>query len=129
LARKVKEPIVWIINSQLWPRAYLRAELMERGLDAVGFPEMAPALEALQSPHRPKPRIVVLELRELPIRRDELETLAQAGIPTIVLGGVAELNQNILNDFEWAAVIRRPFTIGAVADEVERVAGRRPLFH
>jgi hypothetical protein len=32
-------PVVWIIDPDQWPRAMLRAELIERGVDAVGLPE------------------------------------------------------------------------------------------
>ena len=30
-------PVIWIIDAEQWPRALLRAELIERGYDAVGY--------------------------------------------------------------------------------------------
>ena len=40
-----KEPAVWVIDSEQWPRACLRAELIERGYDAYGFISIGDALE------------------------------------------------------------------------------------
>src|SRR5689334_9573424 len=37
-------PVVWIVDAEHWPRAYLRAELIERGYDAVGFVGVREAL-------------------------------------------------------------------------------------
>lgn len=116
------EPVVWIIGRQQWPRALLRAELMQRGLDAVGYVEPAQALAAVESAHVGRPDVVVLDLRELGLTRPDLEGLARLGVPTVLLGGAAELNQPLLEQFEWATVIRRPCTIGAVADAVEKLS-------
>jgi hypothetical protein len=118
------KPVIWIIDSQQWPRAYLRAELIERGFEAVGFIELAHALTALYHPYSAKPRLIVLELRGLSHKHDELDALAQIAIPIIALGGTVELNQEWIKQFEWAAVLRRPFTIGNVADVVEELVGQ-----
>ena len=113
---------VWIINSQHWPRAYLRAELLERGCDAIGFVTLSQALAALHHPGTLRPRAIVLELRgPPPARSEELSALARTGIPTIILGGAIELNEKSVGEFGWAAVIKRPFTIGTVADVVEDI--------
>jgi hypothetical protein len=120
------KPIVWIIDSQQWPRAYLRAELIERGFDAVGFEDLEQALAALYGPHCPTPRMIVLELRGLSLKPEDLDTLARFGILTIALGGAVELNGELIKAFKWAAVIQRPFTIGSVADKVEELVGRAP---
>jgi hypothetical protein len=120
------KPVIWIIDSQQWPRAYLRAELIERGFEAVGFAELADGLMALHDPHSVKPQITVLELFGLSFRRDELEALlTRTGIPVIVLGGATELNEPLIREFKWAAAIRRPFSIGKVADVVGELF-RRP---
>ena len=121
MIEETTKPVVWIINSQHWPRAFLRAELIERGFEAIGYIALSHALAALFHPDIVKPDIVVLELREQVLKRDELEALTRKGIPTIVLGGAMELNEKLVNEFEWAASICRPFTIGAVADVIEEL--------
>ena len=78
---------------------------------------------ALHRPDVPKPRAIVLELCGLAPGRDELEALARTGIPIILLGGAVELPAERVSELEWAAVIRRPFTVGAVAGVVDELAG------
>ena len=114
---------VWIVNAQHWPRALLRAELIERGFEAAGHASLAHALAALRHPYVPQPHLVVLELRGLTIKRDELDTLVRSDVPVVLLGGAVELAAGWVAEFEWAAVMRRPFSIGAVADRVEGLLG------
>jgi hypothetical protein len=64
-----------------------------------------------------------LELCDLSFTRDELDALARACIPMIALGGAVELNEELVRNFKWATVIRRPFTIGNVADVIEEILG------
>ena len=116
--------MIWIIDRQQWPRAYLRAELMERGFDAMGFIELSQAIAAINDPNDLKPRLIVLELHDLSFTQHELGTLAHTGIPMIALGGAVELNEEWVRNFKWAAVMRRPFTIGKVADLVEELLDR-----
>ena len=118
------KPVIWIIDSQQWPRAYLRAELIERGFEAIGFMELTHALMAFHHPYYAKPCLIVLELRGLSHKHDELDALAQIAIPIIALGGAVELNAEWVKQFEWAAVLQHPFTIGNVADAVEGLIGR-----
>jgi len=115
------EPVVWIIDEEQWPRACLRAELIERGYDGVGFVNVAHALAAMGHPGMAKPCIIVLELRGLTQKRGELEGLIRYGVPIILLGGAVELNEGLVKEHEWAAVMRRPFTLGAVVDKVEKL--------
>jgi hypothetical protein len=112
------QPVIWIIDSQQWPRAYLRAELIERGFEAIGFIELADALAALLHPAYVQPRLIILELRDQSIGRDELNILAGLGVPIMALGGTVELNAEWIKQFHWAAVLQRPFTIGQIADLV-----------
>jgi len=121
LTEMIHEPVVWIIDSQHWPRAYLRAELIERGFDAVGFIDPQQALAALNYPWYPRPRLIVLELFELEAKRSEIAAVARLGIPTIVLGGAVQMNEQWIMGFEWADVVRRPFTVGEVADRAEKL--------
>jgi hypothetical protein len=115
------EVIVWIVDSEQWPRACLRAELIERGYDAVGFLELDTAMAAIRAPDLRKPRAIVLELRDQVLTPPTLEALADSKIPVIALAGALELNYPRLRDFTWAAVLSRPFALGDVADTVERV--------
>jgi hypothetical protein len=96
--------------------------LIERGFDAVGYVELAQALAVLRQPDGGKPGIIVLELRGLAFGRHELRALARAGIPTVLLGGAVELNEELVGEFEWAAVMQRPFAVGAVVAVVEEVS-------
>ncbi len=118
------KPVIWIIDSQQWPRAYLRAELIERGFDVVGFVELGEALAAFNDPEYVTPRLIVLELQRQSITKTDLEVLALFGIPAVALGGAAELSEERVKSFKWAALMQRPFTIGKVADVVEEWVSR-----
>ncbi len=118
-------PVVWIIDSQQWPRANLRAELIERGFDTIGFIEISQAMAALGDPDHLKPRLIVLELRGQSFSQNDLDVLAQSGIPAVALGGAVELNQKSIRRFKWGAVLQRPLSIGNVADVVEGLWDRK----
>ena len=125
LDQTATRPSIWIIDRQQWPRAYLRAELIERGFDAIGFIEISEVMAALDDPNYLRPRLIVLELYGLSLTQRELDTLAHAGIPMIALGGSLELNEEWVRNFKWKAVIRRPFTIGRVVDILEELLIRK----
>lgn len=110
-------PVVWIIDVEQWPRAMLRAELIERGFDAVGWFTAGDAIEAL--PTRP-PDVIVVDLRGQPLRL--VARLRDIGVPVVVVGGIPEIND--LPEGGWAAVMRRPVSLGEIADRVGEVAGR-----
>ena len=115
------KPVVWIVDSQQWPRANLRALLIDRGFDAIGFIEFHQALAAWNDPDQPKPGILVLELHDLSPTDEELKALARLPIPLIALGGAVELNQDWIKEVKWRALIRRPVTIGQVAETIEKL--------
>ncbi len=104
-------PVIWIIDAEQWPRALLRAELIERGLDAAGYITVRDAIDAL--PER-KPDAIVVELRGQPMPL--VERLLDIGVPVVVIGGMPDIND--LPDREWAAVMRRPVSLGEIADRV-----------
>ncbi len=114
------KPLAWIIDSEQWPRAYLRAELIERGYEVIGFPKLSQALALLARVHLPKPQAIVIELRGQKITRRAIQRTAQANIPLIAIGGNIELNNPLLPELKRMEIVRRPTTIGAVADAVER---------
>lgn len=123
LEKIVLKPIVWIVDNQQWPRSYLRAELTERGFNAVGFMDLSQALTGLTDRNDRRPQVIVSELFDLSLTEKELGLLADTGIPVVVLGGAVELNEELVRKHKWAAVIQRPFTIGRVADVVAEVVG------
>jgi hypothetical protein len=110
--------IVWIIDAEQWPRANLRAELIERGYDAVGFVDISAALRNLFQ----KPDIIVLELRGQALPAGSLEALTATGVPIVLLGGAGELEDPLLRRFQWAATFRRPVRLGDVADLIQRIS-------
>ena len=102
---------IWIIDAEQWPRAMLRAELIERGFDAVGYITVRDAIDSLPSR---QPDAVVVDLRGQPIA--QVERLLQIGVPVVIVAGLPEIND--LPQREWAAVLRRPVSIGEIADRV-----------
>ena len=121
---------VWIVDRQQWPRALLRGELLESGLDVVGFVTVEDALVALVSAAATRPDLIVIELKGLGVGDDEiLDQLAQTGLPIMLLGGVVELNSDTVRSGEWVAILKRPFTLGQVVRVVHRllqVTGQAP---
>jgi len=102
--------VIWIIDAEQWPRALLRAELIERGFDAVGYITVRDAIESL--PMR-APDLIVVDLRGQPV--PQVERLRAIGVPMVIVAGVPEINE-IANE-GWT-VMRRPVSIGEIADEV-----------
>jgi hypothetical protein len=113
------KPMVWVVDAEHWPRAFLRAELMERGFDVVGFEGMSQALLALRDHLYERPFAMVIDLHHLAVQPNERDALARIVAPKVLLGGTVELNEAWVKEANWTAVMRRPFTIGEVADAVE----------
>ena len=115
---------VWIIDNEQWPRATLRAELLARGYEVVGFHRVLHALARLNDAGVPRPAIVVLELRDQPVSPALLGALRETGLPVILLGGAVELSDPSLAAVlaVAVAVLRRPFSVGDVVNAVARVA-------
>jgi len=114
-------PLVWVIDSQHWARACIRAELMERGCNVDGFEELAAAVTAFRDPFRAKPAIVVLELGGLEFRLNELNELIRSPIPLIALASELDLHREQLKDINWPHLLRRPFSIGELADLIDKI--------
>ena len=117
------QPVVWIIDLEQWPRALLRAELIERGYDAYGFMNISDALAAFSERKSPRPAAVVLELRGQDVTRRIIDEIRNMSAPVILLGGNTELNDPALNS-EMAAVLPRPVSLGTIADTVEQILQR-----
>ena len=111
---------VWIVDADHWPRAYLRAELLERGYDAEGFATLTDLLVRLAlAPGRPA--LVVIDLQAQMANDRQLTHLLGAAFPVLAIGGATEWEDARLRTRGWARFLRRPLTIGEVADEVERL--------
>ncbi len=108
--------VVWIIDAEHWPRALLRAELIERGFDAVGYETVRDAIDSL--PWRP-PGAIVVDVKGQPLPL--VERLLAIGVPVIIVGGTPEISD--LPKREWAAALRRPVSLGEIADRVAALAG------
>lgn len=107
-------PVIWIIDTEQWPRAYLRAELIERGYDAVGYLTVDDASQTMASRF---PDAVVIDLRG--VARREVELLFKAAVP--VIGIVSQPEPEWLGEFPWARILRRPVSIGEIVKTVDEV--------
>lgn len=75
-----------------------------------------------------KPALIVLEIKNLQYLGAELDELLRIGAPVILLSGVYE-DMESARRHQWAAVLRRPFTVGEVAQTAERLAGTETPSH
>jgi hypothetical protein len=100
----------------------LRAELLERGYDAVGFAEVKRALSALRNRRLILPDLIVLELRGQGVTRKGLGMLMAGEAAVIVIGGAQELNDPVVKEFTFAAIMKRPVTLGKIADVIDKLA-------
>lgn len=104
-------PVVWIIDADQWPRAMLRAELIERGIDAAGYLTVRDAIDALLTR---RPDAIVVDARGQP--PEQIGRLPKIGVPVIVVAGTMELDD--LPDAPYTEVIRRPVSLGDLADRI-----------
>ena len=114
-------PPVWLVGAERWPRALLRAELIERGYEASGFARLADLVSALPAAREP-PVVIVLDLSGQALAPAALAALAATGIPVLAVAGATEAAAPAVRGFPWAALLRRPVTLGQIADAVARAA-------
>jgi hypothetical protein len=120
--RRKKEPVLWIIDSEQWPRACLRAELIERGYDPRGFLSITDAVDALLKGASPKPDAIILELRGQAVNAANIHALQDLHVPIILLGGDPELNDPLIQSGDWTTIMKRPISLGAIADAVQSLS-------
>jgi hypothetical protein len=113
-------PILWIIGADHWPRALLRAELIERGFEAVGFVDTRDAaMKLIRSPSRP-PRLVVIDCRSQTVDERWLAPFVEAAVPLVAIAGAMDESETTPSRVPWRAVLRLPITIGQIAEFIER---------
>jgi hypothetical protein len=117
---------IWVIGSDHWPRAYLRAELIERGHDAVGYLGIRDAVVDLALAPSRRPRLVVVDLLGQIEDEPLVAALFRQGAPVVALAGATAATEERLLLHPWAAFLRRPLTIGQVADVVDRLLAHAP---
>jgi len=113
------QSIIWIVDCEHWPRAVIRAELIERGYDAIGFETIQDAVASL--PRKGAPQLVVLEFRGQPWYGADLEPFVGLKIPMIALVSSLESNEQAIAAYPWALVLRRPVSVGQICDAVGKV--------
>jgi hypothetical protein len=116
-------PRVWIVDADHWPRAYLRAELIERGYDATGFETLASAVVRLMHPRAPRPALLILDLRGQIVDDRSRAVLFRERIPIVAIAA-AHARAGDDPPEPLVETLRRPLTIGAIADAVDRQLGR-----
>jgi len=115
-----------VIGAERGPRAALRADLIERGHDAIGFETLRDAVRAGRLPGARPPALVVIDLHDQRVDDLSLDALFATGAPVIAVAGAIEAGDVRLRARPWARCLRRPLTLGAIADAVADVAtGRR----
>jgi len=106
------------VNADHWPRAYLRAELIERGYDATGFETLKDALIRLLIARSQRPALLVIDLHGQAIDDKLATALLRERLPVIAVADATSppsAPPGVLVD-----LLRRPVTIGAVADTIDR---------
>jgi hypothetical protein len=121
-----KQPVLWIVDSEQWPRACLRAELIERGYDAIGFIALNDAVETFSREAGRKPDIILIESHDQDLTKEMLEIIEGLNVPTILLAGTVELANPLVQKHRWTKILTRPFSLGLVSDIVQELV---PVLH
>lgn len=117
----MNQPVVWVVDSDHWPRAELRALLIERGYDAIGFETLLDAVTGPGRTARP-PAVIVIDLAAQGSADVACAALLAERIAVIAVGGAVAAEDEWLRGRPWAEFLRRPVTLGEIADAVARVA-------
>ena len=112
------------MSADQWPRAYLRAELIERGYDAVGFVTMKDALLRLMLARTRRPALLVADLHGQEVNEKMGATLFREHVPLLIVTDAGHREDERLGPV--IGTLRRPLTIGAIAETVDRLMGRAP---
>ena len=113
---------VWVVSGEQGERACLRAELIERGYRAVGFPSLAPALYLLTGRPSVRPDAVAVDLTGVDPEGPEMTSLISSRVPLIGIVGALEAKPFKKQEEKFAALLRRPVAIGEIVQAVETVS-------
>lgn len=114
---------IWIVGADHWPRALLRAELIERGYDATGFATLEDAVRRLMLPPARRPALLVLDRRDQVVDEQTSALLSRARVPILVVDDLAHPGGEHLSPV--VEILHRPLTMGSIADAVDRLIGGR----
>jgi hypothetical protein len=120
MPRQPLAPRVLIVMGDQWPRAMLRAALIEAGYDAIGTRTPVEALRhPVTDPERGPVRLVLVDEHALEPETDLARDLAvrfrEASLVLIApAGGPAPTGA-------WDQVIRRPVSIGEIVTQARRL--------
>ena len=114
------KPGVWVVDADHWPRAELRALLIERGYDVMGIETLPDAVLRARLPGAALPAVIVVDLAAQDVGAALLAALFATRVPAIAIGGALEWEQESVRGGAWAARLHRPVTLGDIADAVAR---------
>ena len=119
---------IWVIDAEHWPRAYLLAQLTERGYDVTGFETARDAVVRAIVAQGERPALMVIDLHGQTGDPKALASLARQEIPIVAISGAttttapaATADGGAVADRPWAALMRRPLTIGAIVETAARL--------
>ena len=119
-------PRILLVMSDHWMRALLRAELIERGFDAVGAPDLTSAL--LSRPvekDRGPVRAILIDQDALVEPASRLLDLlvSRHGNPALLLLARSMLD---VPPGAWHRIVSRPALIGEIASAIEETVRAEP---
>ena len=131
MAEAAPPPRILVVMPAQWPRALLRAALREVGYDAIGTRTVRGARTLLTSGEGRGPvRLILLDQDALTHDAQiDLDKLRRAADASLVL--LAPATRRV-SEGVWTGVLRRPLTVGELAQAIERLVplspeARRPI--
>lgn len=113
-------PTVFVISEDWTLRAPLRAELIEQGIEALGFDCVDDALHAAAEGHWPA--LIVADEAALAAGRPELAALLQRSSLLLITSGAGVAS--VLPS--GAAALRRPVRVGEISARVLQMLEGKP---
>jgi len=116
-------PRILLVMPDHWMRALLRAELIERGYDAVGAPDLTTALLARPTEKDRGPvRAILIDQDALvePATRLLDLLLSRHRKPAVLLLARSMMD---IPPGSWDRIVRRPALIGEIASAIEETVG------
>jgi hypothetical protein len=131
MAEAALPPRILLVMPAQWPRALLRAALREVGYDAIGTRTVKGARVLLLSGEGRGPvRLILIDQDALTEdAQGDLEMLRRDSDAPLVL--LAPATRRV-SEGGWTGVLRRPLTVGELAQAIERLVplsptARRPI--